>query len=162
MSIDEAELFEVDEEMRRSLIRLDSGKVNIAPPARDAKWFQLVGVLLGNATKTYPAGDNVQTVEMWQPPSAWDSLDRDTIHRIIDDIDAGLPNGSRYSAANAATIKAAWKVVVKHATDKCERHAKEIIKTWIKNGVLETRQYYEPDDRKNRAGLFANPINRPT
>jgi hypothetical protein len=30
-------------------------------------WFRLVGVRLDNATETYPAGDEVQTVERWTP-----------------------------------------------------------------------------------------------
>ena len=37
MSPDEAKKFGLSEAERRNLIRLDSGKVNIAPPAREAK-----------------------------------------------------------------------------------------------------------------------------
>ena len=63
MSADDAALFGVTEAERRSLIRMDSAKVNIAPPATSAKWFRLVGVGLGNGTAEYPHGDEVQTVE---------------------------------------------------------------------------------------------------
>lgn len=70
MTTDEAEAFGVHEADRRFLVRLDSAKVNIAPPSREAKWFRLVGVPLANATPEYPHGDEVQTVEPWTPPPA--------------------------------------------------------------------------------------------
>ena len=53
---------------RHLLVRFDSGKVNLCPPAAAARWFKLVGVELGNGTDEYPHGDNVQTVEPWTPP----------------------------------------------------------------------------------------------
>ena len=49
------------------LIRLDDAKLNIAP-MNEAKWFRLVGIDIDNATELYPSGDNVQTVEVWNPP----------------------------------------------------------------------------------------------
>jgi hypothetical protein len=68
MSPEEAQTFGIDEADRRSYIRIDSGKVNIAKPARSARWFHLVSVTLDNATELYPSGDEVQTVEPWEPP----------------------------------------------------------------------------------------------
>jgi hypothetical protein len=109
MSTEEAGTFNVDEPLRRSLVRLDSGKVNIAPPAADAKWFRLVSVDLGNASDLYPNGDSVQAVETWLPPSAWDGIDSPTASRILDDIDAGMPKGSRYSAVPSARRRARFK-----------------------------------------------------
>ena len=74
MSEDEAERFGVPVADRRLYIRMDSGKVNITPPAAAAKWFRLVGVALGNGNDLYPAGDNVQTVEPWTAPETWEEL----------------------------------------------------------------------------------------
>ena len=54
---------------RRSIVRVDSAKVNIAPPSREARWFRVVGVPLNNPSPTYPHGDTVQTVEMGTTPS---------------------------------------------------------------------------------------------
>jgi hypothetical protein len=60
---DMTKTFGVGEAERRLLVRMDSAKVNIAPPAAKAAWFKLVGVELGNGTCDNPAGDNVQTSE---------------------------------------------------------------------------------------------------
>ncbi len=72
MTPEEADQFGVPEAERRTLVRLDSGKVNIAPPAHKASWFRLIGVPLANGAGIYPKGDEVQTVERWDPPDTWD------------------------------------------------------------------------------------------
>jgi hypothetical protein len=153
MSTDEAKAFGLEEEQRYTLIRMDSGKVNIAPRPWNAKWFHLVGVQLDNSTKLYPSGDNVQTVEPWTPPDIWEGLDDDAFRRILDRIDAGLPDGNRYSAAPTARTRAAWKAVVEELPEKTEAQAREIIKAWVKNGVLECYQYENPKDRHPAEGL---------
>jgi hypothetical protein len=60
----------------------------------------------------YPNGDEVQTVELWKPPDTWSDLSIDLLNRILTAIDAGLPNGNRYSDAPNVIDRAAWKVVV--------------------------------------------------
>src|SRR5262249_7668516 len=71
----------------RQIIRMDKGKVNLAPSV-GTKWFKLVGVPLGNVTELYPEGDNVQTVEPWKPPDMWDSINTATANAILNDIEA--------------------------------------------------------------------------
>jgi hypothetical protein len=162
MSDAEAKRFGVDEADRRFMIRIDSGKVNIAPASRAERWFRLVGVPLHNGNALYPNGDEVQTVEPWLAPRTWDSLDTATVHRILDDIGTGLPNGSRYSDANnAGEIRAAWRVVMRHAPDKTEQQAREVIRTWVKKGVLKVEDYDDPEQDKPRKGLWVNAVNRP-
>ena len=111
MNTEEAQGFGIPEEERRRYLRTDKAKVNITPPAAKATWFRLVGVPLDNATALYPEGDEVQTVEPWTPPAAFDGLDTGTCNRILDAIDVGLPDGERYSSAPRATIRAAWQAV---------------------------------------------------
>jgi hypothetical protein len=162
MTEDEARKFDIPEEERKLYVRMDSGKVNIAPPMGKAKWFKLVGVSLNNGTPQYPSGDEVQTIERWRPPVAWDDLDDSVLNRILTAIDAGLKDGSRYSDSARAGGRAAWKVVLENTTTKkTEAQAKEIIHTWVKNGVLERKDYRDPSDRKERVGLFLNPEKRP-
>ena len=161
MSAEEAKAFGISEAERRYYVRMDKAKVNITPPAAYAKWFKLVGVPLGNATELYPHGDNVQTVEPWTPPDTWADLDSDLQNRILDEIDAGLPAGARYSDASAARDRAAWRVVKKYAPEKTEPQAREIIKAWVKSDVLENREYNDPGRREEVVGLFVNPDKRP-
>lgn len=163
MTTEEAEQFNLSEADRRSLIRMDSGKVNIAPPSHEATWFRLIGVPLDNGQGIYLAGDNVQTVERWHPPKTWEGLDSALLNRILDDIEAGCPGGtSRYSTAASAKDRAAWRVVVKHAPDKTEKQAREVIATWVKSGTLFLKEYTDTAARKQFQGLCVNPNLRPS
>jgi hypothetical protein len=74
MSPDEQRMFGVNDEDRKSLFRVDSAKVNIAPASASTTWFRLVGVRLENGDETYPNGDEVQTVERWTPPKTFDGF----------------------------------------------------------------------------------------
>ncbi|MCT2557370.1 AAA family ATPase [Tsuneonella sp. YG55] len=160
MSSGEAELFNITEASRRSFVRLDSGKVNITPSLDRAKWFELVGVNLGNGNPLYPHGDNVQSLRPWSPPDAWGSVGDDTRQRILDEIEAGVPEGeghlagSRYSNSPRATWRAAWPVVSGQVPDLTERQARKIISDWLKTRVLVERDYHDPNDRRSVKGLF--------
>src|SRR6476661_6384366 len=69
-------------------LRIDPGKINIAPSAGDATWFRLVDVALDNPNEVYPNGDHVQTVEPWQPPETWAYLTHDMLNQMLTTIDA--------------------------------------------------------------------------
>jgi hypothetical protein len=167
MTPEEAACFGVPDEERKFLIRLDNAKVNIAPPAAKTKWFRLVGVALGNSTDLYPNGDEVQTVESWSPPETWAGLSTQTLNAALDDISAGLRDengeltGERYSDDNAAKARAAWKAVRQHAPEKTEAQCREVVRQWVKNGVLVRETYTSKKDRKERNGLTVNNAKRP-
>ena len=161
MSEKEAEQFGIDLDERKSYVRLDRAKANIVR-AMKATWYRLVNVPIGNATELYPEGDQVQALEVWVPPDAWIDLDAERINRILDKIDAGMPDGNRYSDAPRATRRAAWKVIIEEMPDKTEAQAREIIRTWVKTGVLVSRTYENPTDRKSAEGLFVDAAKRPT
>ena len=161
MSSDEAELFGINENERKSFVRLDSAKVNITKSTGAAKWFRLIGVNLGNATDMYPNGDEVQTVEVWTPPDTWADLPADLLNRILTAIDGGLPDGNRYSDGPNVGNRAAWKVVKEHAPKKTETQAREIIRAWVKNGLLVPEKYENPTTRKEVFGLSVDPTKRP-
>jgi hypothetical protein len=162
MSTDEAGRFGIDESDRRSFVRMDSGKVNITPPLASAKWFRIVGVSLGNPDPLYPNGDRVQTVEPWAPPQMWEGISNDMLQRILADIDAGVPadpergisGGGRYSDAANAKTRAAWPVVARHVPGKQEKQCRQLIADLVKQKRLVARGYHDPNDRKERSGLF--------
>jgi hypothetical protein len=161
MSEDEAKLFGVGAEERRHLVRMDSGKVNIAPSAADATWFKLVGVPIGNRTQSYPKGDEVQTVKPWQPPDFWAQMPPTVANAVLDQIDAGFADGRRYAAAPQATDRAAWPLITQAAPTINETQAKQVVKTWVKNGVLHKKPYRDPVVRREVDGLYVNPAKRP-
>src|SRR5262249_46064277 len=163
MSEDEAKQFGINPENRAAYVRLDKAKVNLAPPARVAEWFKLVGVPLDNGNDEYPSGDEVQTVEPWTPPKLWEGLATETLNAALSEIDAGLPNGQRYTDAGGGKgERAAWKVVQKHCPTRNEGQCREMIKTWIKNGVLYAVEYDDPIDRRERKGYRLDTTKRPT
>jgi hypothetical protein len=158
----EARQFSIEQTERRSFVRLDSAKVNIARPASAATWFKLVSVNIGNATKDYPAGDEVQTVQPWKPPDTWASISAATLNAVLTDIEAGLPNGQRFTNAPAAApARAVWRLVQKHVPSHGEAQCRQIISAWLDNGVLYPEKYDDPIDRKSRQGLRLDPAKRP-
>jgi hypothetical protein len=162
MSEDEARTFGIPTENRRSYVRLDSAKVNIAAQTTNATWFRLIGVPIGNATAEYPHGDTVQVVEPWEPPETWAGVSPITLNAALDEIDQGLADGQRYSGESSAKDLAAWPVVARHCPSKTEGQCREIIRTWLKTELLYKKEYDNPIQRKTRQGLYVDPTKRPS
>jgi len=53
-------------------------------------------------------------------------------------------------------------VVQKHCAGRTEGQCREIIRTWIKNGVLYEAEYDDPVERKRRKGYRLDTSKRPT
>jgi hypothetical protein len=161
MTKDEAKVFGIREEDRWAYVRMDKGKVNIVPPSRQAKWFKLVGVPIGNESAMYKHGDEVQTVECWTPPDVMGEMSDAQMNEILDTINDGFPDGSRYTHAGSARNRAAWKVVVDVVPGMNEQQAREVIKTWLKNKVLVSKTYHNDKARKDEEGLWWNRVDIP-
>jgi hypothetical protein len=162
MSPDEAKTFGIPEEERRQYVRLDKAKVNLLRAGGAIKWFKLVGVGLDNGNDLYPNGDEVQTVEQWKPPSAWADLDEDRLNGILNEISRPtlLPEGAFYTARPNAGPRSVFPLVRKR-THKTEEQARQIVKTWLKNGVLVEFKYRNPEARKKEIGLRVEFSARP-
>ncbi len=162
MTSEEAKMFNVAEEDRRRLVRVDSAKVNIAPPSAAATWFRLVGVKLDNGSDDYPNGDEVQTVDRWHPPDVWRAMNFDTANAILDKIDAGLADGRRYSKTpQVGEARKAWRVVKVRCPDLSDGQCRTVIETWCKNGVLVEDNYDNKVARHAELGLFVVQAKRP-
>jgi hypothetical protein len=162
MSADEAKRFGVPADDRDDYVRLDSAKVNMIRAVK-AQWFKLVGVRLGNADETYKDGDEVQAVERWEPTPTWAGADGKpfssaALDAILDDIDAGMPDGRLYSEYQTAKERAAWRVVQKHCPEKPEAQCQEMIKQWVEVAKVLTRvQFYSKGAaRRKQWGLKLN------
>lgn len=160
MTAEEAASMRIPESERLRLVRLDDGKLNLTP-AGEARWFRLVSVNIDNATGDYPRGDNMQAIEAWTPPDAFEGLSAELLNRVLDTIDAGMPEGQRFSPHNAAKDRAAWRVVQSHAPNKSEQHCRAIVKAWLQSGLLTVVEYKSATDRKPRKGLAVNASKRP-
>jgi hypothetical protein len=79
---------------------------------------------------------------------------------MLEKIDSGLPDGNLYSDANSAKDRAAWKMVQNVAPAKSEAQCREIIHTWVKNGVLVKTPYSHPKARRMEHGLKLSPWKR--
>jgi hypothetical protein len=160
MSQEDAALFSVPEADRARYVRLDDAKINLTARTAAAMWFRLIGVPLGNTTvdPLYPKGDTIHTVERWYPADPWVTITRTVANRVLDDIEASEPRCSDHPQARE---RAAWPLVQKHAPELSEQQCREVIKTWVKNGVLE---YAECQDNQRRTikGFFVNNLRRPT
>lgn len=162
MSEEEAKTFNMPEEERKQYVRLDRAKVNLVRSGGPAKWFKLVSVRLDNATDLYPNGDDIQTVEPWSPLGLFADISIPVLNTILDEIDAGLPDGNRFSDAPNVTDRAAWRVIEKHCPGKGEGPARQIIKTWLGSGLLVHHSYENPATRKPVKGLRVDPAKRPS
>jgi len=112
-------------------------------------------------TEMYPHGDDVQAVEPWTPPDIMGGMSDEEMQQILDKIDKGFPDGSRYTNVSSAKTRAAWKVVVDVLPEKNEQQAREIIKTWISKKVLEHRTYKNPKTYKDEEGLWKSDVEIP-
>jgi len=160
MSEDEAEKFGIHPDDRRSFVRLDKAKANLTRAVK-AEWFKLVSVSLGNTTALYPDGDDMQAIERWKPPETWGDVSSEALNTILNEMEAEMPAGRRYSGKPQATDRAAWKVVQKYCPTKTEAQCREMIREWIKAGVLFEAKYHDPVSRKEEWGLFVDRNKRP-
>jgi hypothetical protein len=155
MSEDDAQAFGLPKERknRGRYFRLDDGKQNYAA-LDDARWYEAIVYFLDN-------DEAVATAEPWDPPDPLAGATVSTACAAIDEIEAGFGDDRRYSAARSAKERAAWSVVQRHMPALTEAQARQVIKKWVADGVLEVREYVDGVSRKPRMGLFANPAKRP-
>lgn len=152
MSEREADLAQIPYDKRASYLRLDKGKRNMAPPEA-AAWFLLKSVVL-------PNGDNVQAIEPWEFPAAFDGLSsvdvlwvqallRQQPHRTSSQCEDWLGHaiGTRFSRDTATKAGAIW--------------AQKIISTWLGNKVFKKAPMRDPETRKMRSFYVANDYRSP-
>src|SRR5262249_17171340 len=129
-------------------IRAFNGKRNFAPPADQSNWFKLESIVLAN-------GDDVGVATTWKYPETFDGITPELTESILDDIDAGMPDGGRYSNHNRAESRAAWPIVQKHCPKKTRDQCRQIITTWVKRGLVYEDNHPDPaHHRDQKTALF--------
>jgi hypothetical protein len=163
MTKDEAETFNVDPRQRKRYVRMDSAKVNIAPAAEDARWFELHSVGIRNGTDEYPEGDHLQVADVWEPIDPLKFMSPTVRREILDAIDAGLPGGVLYSGAPNARDRAAWQVIKDRVPELSAKQCRRVIRDWLASstadeyGLLFEVAYDDPKERKaGKKGVRVN------
>jgi hypothetical protein len=152
MTQDEAKELGIDEADRWRYVRVDSAKVNIAPAATTAKWFRLVSVPLGNASLTYPSGDEVQTVEPWTPVDPMTLVDdADLRDAILAEIKNAPPH-ALYTVHAQSKDRHIWEVFKRHLPEIGKKQCQKVIEVWKIEGLVHEVDFTD-NTRHKRKGL---------
>jgi hypothetical protein len=166
MTEEEATAFAVPVEERTTYVRFDDAKANQSKVGV-VKWFEKKTVALANGNGFVP-GDDVGVLSPWKPPGALDGVTTYTIGLALDSIDRGIldddgkPTGRFFTASATGPTKDRWAGNVLTRMLGCpEGAAKNLIKDWLTNEVLEVFDYVDPAQRKARSGVRSILANRP-
>lgn len=135
-----------DRRTRSKYVRLDDAKQNYAAIGA-AQWYEKTLYHLDN-------GEVVPAAVPWRPPNAFAKLTTIIIDTILNKIEAGPYERGRYSPAPNAKERAAWPVVQQFCPAITEDEARQVIDTWIENGVLVKKMHKDPKDSHDHPSLF--------
>jgi hypothetical protein len=152
MTQDEAKALGIDDADRWRYVRVDSGKVNIAPAAATAQWYRLVGVPLGNVSRTYPSGDEVQTVEPWSPVDPMTLVDDDGLRNAILAEIKNAPPHALYTIHPQSKDRHILEVFKRHLPEITKKQSQEIIEVWKIEGLVREVEFTD-NTRHKRKGL---------
>lgn len=154
MTTDEATRLGVPDKDRWQYARVDSAKLNLAPPPENAVWLHLDSVDLGNATKDRPA-DNVQSVSRWRSPSPLEGFTGWDVVKVLERLSNG-PGGEEQFYLTGGTTGRWAGLVIMAETGKTESEAKQILAMWKKSGLIKATRYHSKEDRRERGGMEVN------
>ena len=138
------ELGIADLALRRSLVRVDTGKANRAPPDA-ATWIKLENQCLDNGDGLEPS-DFVGVASLWEKPDVFHGLT--TWHLYM--VQQGLAAGDWRESVQAKDWVGHLVAEVAGLSAETDKgRIKAIIRTWRKNGALavETRPDKNGDER---------------
>ena len=133
MSKEAAEGFGIEERDRRSFVRVDDAKANLAP-ASDARWFRLASQPLGNATDDRDQ-DFIAVAEPWTPPDAFDGVSRHDLYNVQVAVD-GKQLRENVQAVDWVGHTIAQVLGLNSDAKADKSKIKTLIRTWIANGAL--------------------------
>lgn len=129
MRDDDAKKFGIaDPVERRTIIRVDTGKINRAPPEA-AFWFKIHSVELGN-------GDYVGAAARWNAPDPFDGLSTADLYAVQMAIDAG-EWGASIQATDWAGKAVASVLGLDVEDDADKARINSLIRTWTASDALK-------------------------
>jgi hypothetical protein len=153
MNTDEATKLGISENERRRYVRISNGKANYGPLDR-ADWIKI-------EIENLPNGDEVACVGSWKPQNPFEGVSTTDMETA-----AKLAQTSAYRADMRSPKWFGWelavllKIPVAYGGDndpKDMARLKAIIKTWLKNKVLEVVKRKDEKDRHEYEFIVAGP-----
>jgi RecA-family ATPase len=141
MSADDAAKLGIDENEARSIMRVDDGKANLAPPASVAVYRKMEGVKIDN-------GEWIGVCVPYTLPDAFDGIsakDAKAAQRIVSDAHTNdEPLRESQQSKKWVGVPIADMLGIDITEKKGKAKVSSIIKTWIKTNVLAVERITDP------------------
>ena len=147
------ELGITDPTLRRSLVRVDTGKANRAPPDA-ATWIKLESQCLDNGDGSEPA-DYVGVACLWEKPDVFHGLSTWHLYQVQLRVAAGQ---WRDSAQAKDWVGHAVAQVAGLSADKDKARIKAILKTWKRNGALKVESLPDKNGDERPFVVVGDPV----
>src|SRR5262249_7417622 len=145
MTPEEAKRLGIAEDDRRLHVRITNGKANMGPLGK-ASWFKL-------EVENLPNGDEIACASPWKPPDPLQGVTAADMHKCRTLAQTGAYRlDSRASDWVGYMVAEVLGINVVHGADNKREdiaRIKQILKTWIKHGVLTTEKRRD-SNRKER------------
>ena len=154
MSQTEAEELGVtDPQLRRSLVRVDTGKANRAPPDV-ATWVKLESQSLDNGDGLVTA-DEVGVASLWEKPDIFHGLSAWHLYQVQQRVAAGQWRDNVQAKDWVGNVVAQ---VAGLSVDKDKARIKAILKTWKRNGVLKVENLPDKNGDERPFVVVGDPV----
>lgn len=141
------------------LFRADHGKANLAPPSDDDEWFKLESVSLGNADYgrdgLMAEPDRVGVVTQWTLPAAGLDPKLDQIDEALKAIGNRIWRKTSQSKEDWVGAPIAKVLGVSINDDADRKHLRDLIASWLTQGILVEATPSESDANGNKRPGFA-------
>lgn len=154
MSQPEAEELGItDPVVRRSLVRIDTGKANRAPPDA-ATWIKLESQSLDNGDGVVPA-DHVGVATLWQKPDVFHGLSASHLYQVQLRVAAGQWRDSVQAKDWVGNVVAQ---VAGLSVEKDKARIKAILKAWKRNGALKVENLPDRNGDERPFVVVGDPV----
>lgn len=147
------ELGITDPALRRSLVRIDTGKANRAPPDV-ATWIKLEGQCLDNGNELEPP-DYVGVATLWEKPDVFDGLTTRHLYMVQQQVAVG---NWRESVLAKNWVGHLVAQVAGLAVDSDKGRIKAILRTWFGSGALAIETRRDENSRDRPFVIVGNPV----
>jgi len=142
-----------DPVLRRSLVRIDTGKANRAPPD-SATWIKLESQCLNNGDGKEPA-DYVGVACLWEKPDVFHGLGTWHLYQVQQRIGAGQWRDSAQAKDWVGHVVAQ---VAGLSIDQDKARIKAILKTWKRNGALKVENLPDKNGDERPFVVVGDPV----